>query len=69
VELDERSVNTLMTVQTGGGAKNLLNEPITGYVYMGDETSLVFYMQGWKSNLYNYQLIFKQFIVALRYNN
>ena len=46
MELDERSVNTLMTVQTGGGAKNLLNEPITGYVYMGDETSLVFYVQG-----------------------
>lgn len=43
VQLDSRSVNTLMEIQRGSGP---FASPATGYVYMGDDTSVVIYVQG-----------------------
>ncbi|XP_037790918.1 uncharacterized protein LOC119586284 [Penaeus monodon] len=42
VQLDSRSVNTLMEIQRGSGP---FASPATGYVYMGDDTSVVIYVQ------------------------
>nr|XP_045596600.1 uncharacterized protein LOC123757186 [Procambarus clarkii]XP_045596601.1 uncharacterized protein LOC123757186 [Procambarus clarkii] len=42
IELDSRSVNTLMEIQRGSGP---FSSPATGYVYMGDDTSVVIYVQ------------------------
>ncbi|XP_066962457.1 uncharacterized protein [Macrobrachium rosenbergii] len=42
VQLDKRSVNTLMEIQEGTGP---FSSPATGYVYMGDDTSIVIYVQ------------------------
>ncbi|KAK8741608.1 hypothetical protein OTU49_002296 [Cherax quadricarinatus] len=42
VQLDARSVNTLMDIQHGSGP---FESPATGYVYMGDDTSVVIYIQ------------------------
>lgn len=42
VELDQRSINTLMEIQKGPGP---FDSPATGYVYMGDDTSVVIYVQ------------------------
>ncbi|KAK7062985.1 Transcription elongation factor SPT4 [Halocaridina rubra] len=42
VQLDKRSINTLMEIQRGAGP---FSSPATGYVYMGDDTSVVIYVQ------------------------
>lgn len=42
VQLDSRSINTLMEIQHGSGP---FANPATGYVYMGDDTSVVIYIQ------------------------
>ncbi|CAL4141552.1 unnamed protein product, partial [Meganyctiphanes norvegica] len=41
VQLDSRSVNTLMEIQQGSGP---FATPATGYIYMGDDTSMVIYL-------------------------
>ncbi|KAK8379178.1 hypothetical protein O3P69_019194 [Scylla paramamosain] len=47
VQLDSRSVNTLMEIQRGTrGAAGPLPAPPTGYVHVGDDISVVIYVKG-----------------------
>ena len=43
MRLDKRSVDTLMEVQAGAGP---FARPAMGYVHLGEQASVVFYVQG-----------------------